>query len=149
MSELQDLYQQVILEHNRSPRNFRQVPDANRHAHGDNPLCGDKIQLWAKVTGDVIEDVGFLGSGCAISTASASVMTTVVKGKTVTEAERLFAAFRAMLTGESERDRQVLGTKLAAFAGVKEFPARVKCANLPWHTLHAALQGDPSGASTE
>jgi nitrogen fixation protein NifU and related proteins len=149
MAELQDLYQQVILEHNRSPRNFRQVPDANRQAHGDNPLCGDKIQLWAKVTGDVIEDVGFLGSGCAISTASASVMTTVVKGKTVHEAERLFEAFHAMLTGQHEPDRQALGAKLVAFAGVKEFPARVKCANLPWHTLHAALRGDPSGATTE
>jgi nitrogen fixation NifU-like protein len=141
MREMQELYQQVILEHNRSPRNFRELPDANRHAHGDNPLCGDKIQLWAKVTGGVIEDVGFLGSGCAISTAS-------VKGKSVDEAERLFAAFHAMVTGEREPD-QALGTKLAAFAGVKEFPARVKCANLPWHTLHAALKGDGAGASTE
>jgi nitrogen fixation NifU-like protein len=149
MAELRDLYQQVILEHNRSPRNFRQVPDANRGAHGDNPLCGDKIQLWAKVTGDVIEDVGFLGSGCAISTASASVMTTVVKGKTVHEAERLFEAFHAMLTGQDEPDRQALGARLVAFAGVREFPARVKCANLAWHTLHAALRGDPSGATTE
>jgi nitrogen fixation NifU-like protein len=149
MPELQDLYQQVILEHNRSPRNFREVPDANRHAHGDNPICGDRIRLWAKVTGDVIEDVGFLGSGCAISTASASVMTTVVKGKTVGEAERLFAAFHAMVTGDAAPDRQALGTKLAAFAGVKEFPARVKCANLPWHTLHAALRSDGAGATTE
>jgi nitrogen fixation protein NifU and related proteins len=147
MGELQDLYQQVILEHNRSPRNFRRVPDANRHADGDNPLCGDKIQLWAKVNGDVIEDVGFLGRGCAISQASASVMTTVVKGKTVAEAERVFAAFHAMVTGTAEPDRQALGTRLAAFAGVKEFPARVKCANLPWHTLHAALQGDAQDAT--
>lgn len=148
MSELRDLYQQVILEHNRSPRNFRQVPDANRQAHGDNPLCGDKIQLWAKVTGDVIEDVGFLGSGCAISTASASVMTTVVKGKTVAEAERLFEAYHAMLTGDAPPDRRVLG-KLNAFAGVREFPARVKCAILAWHTLHAALEDHAEPVSTE
>jgi nitrogen fixation NifU-like protein len=149
MPELQELYQQVILEHNRSPRNFREVPEANRYANGDNPLCGDKISLWAKVTDGVIEDVGFLGSGCAISTASASVMTTVVKGKTVAEAERLFTAFHAMVTGEADPDPQVIGTKLAAFAGVKEFPARVKCANLPWHTLRAALRGDGAAATTE
>jgi len=148
MSELQDLYQQVILEHNRSPRNFRQVPDANRQAHGDNPLCGDKIQLWAKVAGDVIEDVGFLGSGCAISTASASVMTTVVKGKTVAEAERLFEAYHAMLTEDAPPDRRVLG-KLSAFAGVREFPARVKCAILAWHTLHAALEDHAEPVHTE
>jgi len=148
MSELQDLYQQVILEHNRSPRNFRQVPDANRQAHGDNPLCGDKIQLWAKVASDVIEDVGFLGSGCAISTASASVMTTVVKGKTVAEAERLFEAYHAMLTEDAPPDRRVLG-KLSAFAGVREFPARVKCAILAWHTLHAALEDHAEPVHTE
>jgi nitrogen fixation NifU-like protein len=148
MADLQDLYQQVILEHNRSPRNFRQVPDANRHADGHNPLCGDKIQLWVRVHGDVIEDVGFLGHGCAISQASASVMTTVVKGKTVAEAERLFTAFHAMVMGMAQPD-QTLGVKLAAFAGVKEFPARVKCANLPWHTLHAALNEPGAPATTE
>jgi nitrogen fixation NifU-like protein len=126
MSDLGELYQQVILDHNKAPRNFREVPD-------------DKIQLWIKITGDVIEDVGFLGSGCAISQASASVMTTVVKGRTVAEAEKLFDAFHGMVTGTAEPDRQTLGMKLYAFSGVKEFPARVKCANLPWHTLHAAL----------
>jgi nitrogen fixation NifU-like protein len=148
MAELQDLYQQVILEHNRSPRNHRELPDANRHADGDNPLCGDQIQVWVKVAGDVIEDVGFLGRGCAISQASASVMTTVVKGKTVAEAERLFQAYHAMLTGDAPADRQVLG-KLSAFAGVREFPARVKCAILAWHTLHAALEDHAEPVSTE
>lgn len=136
---LNELYQQVILDHNKAPRNFRAVPEANRHAEGHNPLCGDRIDLNVKVTDGVIEDVGFQGSGCAISTASASVMTTVVKGKSVEEAERLFQAFHDMVVGTVEPDRATLGAKLVAFAGVKEFPARVKCANLPWHTLHAAL----------
>jgi nitrogen fixation NifU-like protein len=136
-----ELYQQVILDHNKAPRNFREVPEANRRAEGHNPLCGDRIDLTVKVTHGVIEDVGFQGSGCAISTASASVMTTVVKGKSVDEAERLFQAFHDMVVGAVEPDRATLGAKLVAFAGVKEFPARVKCANLPWHTLHAALTG--------
>ena len=144
MSDLGELYQQVILDHNKAPRNFREVPDANHTANGHNPLCGDKITLWVKVDGGVIEDVGFLGQGCAISQASASVMTTVVKGKTVAEAEQLFTAFHGMVTGTVEPDRQTLGTKLWAFSGGKEFPARVKCANLPWHTLHAALQENGS-----
>jgi nitrogen fixation protein NifU and related proteins len=139
MSDLGELYQQVILDHNKAPRNFRELPDANRHADGHNPLCGDQIRLFVKVADGVIQDLGFQGQGCAISQASASVMTTVVKGKTVTEAEKLFHAFHGMVTGEAEPDRQALGTKLWAFSGVKEFPARVKCANLPWHTLHAAL----------
>jgi nitrogen fixation NifU-like protein len=139
VSQLGELYQQVILEHNRAPRNFRAVPDANRHAEGHNPLCGDRIDLSVKVTNGVIEDIGFQGNGCAISQASASVMTTVVKGKSVEDAERLFEAFHAMVAGDAAPDRATLGTKLVAFSGVKEFPARVKCANLPWHTLHAAL----------
>lgn len=144
MSDLGELYQQVILDHNKTPRNFREVPDANRTADGHNPLCGDRIRLFVKVTDGVIEDVGFQGQGCAISQASASVMTTVVKGKTVAEAEELFQAFHGMVTGTAEPDRQVLGTKLVAFSGVKGFPARVKCANLPWHTLHAAVQESAS-----
>jgi len=144
MSDLGELYQQVILDHNKAPRNFREVAGANRTADGHNPLCGDRITLWVKVDGGVIADVGFLGQGCAISQASASVMTTVVKGKTVAEAEQLFTAFHGMVTGTVEPDRQTLGTKLWAFSGVKEFPARVKCANLPWHTLHAALQENGS-----
>ena len=139
MSDLGELYQQVILDHNKAPRNFREVPDANRTADGDNPLCGDRITLWVKVTDGVIEDVGFQGQGCAISISSASVMTTVVKGKTVAEAKQLFQAFHGMVTGAVVPDREILGIKLWAFSGVKEFPARVKCANLPWHTLHAAL----------
>jgi nitrogen fixation NifU-like protein len=148
MADLRELYQQVILDHNRAPRNFKELPDANRSASGDNPLCGDRITLWVKVSGDRIEDVGFQGSGCAISQASASLMTTVVKGKTVEEAERLFRHFHGMVTGVEEGDRDSLG-KLFAFAGVKEFPARVKCANLPWHTLHAALQQQDHAVSTE
>jgi len=148
MVDLQELYQQVILDHNRSPRNFHEIPDANRTADGDNPLCGDQITLWVKVAGDLIEDVGFQGKGCAISQASASLMTTVVKGKTVAEAERLFERFHAMVAGSGEADRGELG-KLLAFAGVREFPSRVKCANLPWHTLHAALGNGGARVTTE
>jgi nitrogen fixation NifU-like protein len=148
MVDLQELYQQVILDHNRAPRNFHEIPDANRTADGDNPLCGDQITLWVKLAGDVIEDVGFQGKGCAISQASASLMTTVVKGKTVAEAERLFERFHAMVAGSGEADRGELG-KLLAFAGVREFPSRVKCANLPWHTLHAALGNGGARVTTE
>jgi len=150
MADLRELYQQIILDHNRSPRNFKQVPDASHSAEGTNPLCGDKISVSVKVAGDVIEDVGFQGSGCAISQASASLMTSAVKGKGVEDAERLFEAFHEMVTGPegSAADRKALG-KLAALAGVRQFPARVKCANLPWHTLHAALTGTGEPVSTE
>lgn len=148
MTDLRELYQQVILDHNRSPRNFRQVPNANHTADGDNPLCGDRITVWVRVDGDVVDDIGFQGTGCAISQASASLMTTAVRGKPVADAERLFAAFHAMVTGAAEPDRATLG-KLLAFAGVREFPARVKCANLPWHTLHAALQDTTEPVTTE
>lgn len=147
MSDLRELYQQTILDHNRAPRNFGDVPDANRSARGDNPLCGDKIDLRVKVEDDRIVDVGFTGSGCAISQASASLMTDAVKGRTVDEAERLFSSFHAMVTG-GDADRSALG-KLAVFGGVREFPARVKCANLPWHTLHAALSDADAPVSTE
>lgn len=146
-TDLRDLYQQVILDHNRSPRNFHEIADATHTASGDNPLCGDNIRLYATVKNGKVEDVAFLGSGCAISTASASLMTTAVKGKTIEEAERLFTAFHAMVTGKADPDKAELG-KLVAFGGVREFPARVKCANLAWHTLHAALQGDQE-TSTE
>lgn len=146
--QLKELYQQVILDHNRSPRNFREVEGANRTAKGDNPLCGDKITVYARVEDGRIEDVGFQGTGCAISQASASLMTGAVKGKTIQEAEKLFRAFHGMVAGDATPDREVLG-KLAAFAGVKEFPARVKCANLPWHTLHAALENAQEPVSTE
>ncbi len=149
MSDLTELYQQIIIEHNRSPRNKRRVEDANRRAEGDNPLCGDRIELFVKVEGDTVADIGFTGKGCAISQASASLMTGAVKGKSVAEAERLFGAFHAMLTGDptAPADGAALG-KLAAFAGVRQYPSRVKCANLSWHTLHAAL-GEQASITTE
>jgi nitrogen fixation protein NifU and related proteins len=148
VSDLTDLYQQVIVEHNRSPRNFRVLPDANRSADGDNPLCGDRITLQVRLDGDVIADIGFQGKGCAISQSSASLMTGAVKGKTVTEAEALFQSFHEMVTGKGDPDAKALG-KLAAFAGVRRFPSRVKCANLAWHTLHAALAATAEPVSTE
>ncbi len=145
MADLRELYQQTILEHNRSPRNFKKLGDANRTAEGNNPLCGDHITLYVRLDGDVIGEIGFQGSGCAISQASASLMTAAVQGKTASEAETLFHQFHDMVAGgpEAPADPKTLG-KLAAFAGVKEFPARVKCANLSWHTLHAALQSQAS-----
>lgn len=150
MPDLRDLYQQVILDHNRAPRNFKTVPDANRTSEGHNPLCGDKITLYVKLQGDVIADIGFQGSGCAISQASASLMTSTVKGMRQHEAEELFQAFHRMATSPPDvvPDTQGLG-KLAALAGVRQFPARVKCANLPWHTLHAALTAGSVKVSTE
>ena len=149
MSDLRELYQQIILDHNRAPRNFKEVDDATGVANGDNPLCGDKLRLYLRVQNDVIEDVGFQGSGCAISKASASLMTSTVKGKTVQEAEELFADFHRMITGKDAfTDHKQLG-KLAAFSGVREFPARVKCATLSWHTLRAALSDAASTVSTE
>jgi nitrogen fixation NifU-like protein len=149
MSDLDELYQQIIVEHNRSPRNFKRIDDATRTADGDNPLCGDRITLYVKLDGDVISDIGFQGKGCAISRSSASLMTGAVKGKTVAEAEKLFRVFREMVAGEHAMvDPQSLG-KLAAFAGVRQFPSRVKCANLAWHTLHAALAGAAESVTTE
>lgn len=143
MSDLTDLYQQIILDHNRNPRNFNRPPHANRSADGDNPLCGDKITLYVELDDDTIKDIGFEGSGCAISRASASLLTQAVKGKSREEAEELFHAFHSMVTAPTDEgpDRKKLG-KLAALAGVRAFPARVKCANLAWHTLHAALRED-------
>jgi nitrogen fixation NifU-like protein len=140
MSGLSALYQDVILEHNRSPRNFRRMEDADRHAEGRNPLCGDQITVWLKLDGDVITDVSFHGSGCAISKASASLMTGAVKGKTRAEVGRLFDRFRAAVTGKPAGGAQSgeLG-KLAVFSGISAFPVRVKCATLPWHALKAAL----------
>lgn len=150
MPDLGELYQQTIIEHNRSPRNFRRVAEANRSAEGNNPLCGDRVHLDVRLDGDVIQDIGFQGSGCAISRASASLMTAAVKGKTAAEAETLFKTFHDMVTGgpAAPPDPATLG-KLAAFAGVRAFPARVKCANLAWHTLHAALKGEAHPVSTE
>ena len=148
MADLADLYQQVIIDHNKNPRNKKPIAGASRVAAGDNPLCGDKITLYVTLDGDTITDVGFQGSGCAISQASASLMTGAVKGKKVTDAEELFHGFHDMVTGVSAGDKTVLG-KLAAFEGVKQYPSRVKCANLAWHTLHAALNAADEPVSTE
>lgn len=149
MSELNDLYQETILEHNKNPRNFREIEGADRMADGNNPLCGDALRVYVKMDGDRVSDVAFKGSGCAISKASASMMTQVMKGKTREEAEVLFDEFHRMVTGglDIETDENHLG-KLKIFAGVLEFPARVKCASLSWHTLDAALHGDAE-VSTE
>ncbi|HEX3144840.1 MAG TPA: SUF system NifU family Fe-S cluster assembly protein [Pyrinomonadaceae bacterium] len=149
MSELSELYQQVILDHNKKPRNFHKLENANRRADGYNPLCGDQLNVYLHVEGDQVQDVSFEGSGCAISKASASMMTQAVKGKTKAEAETLFNEFHRMATGEldEENDPNHLG-KLKIFAGVKDFPARVKCATLSWHTMHAALN-DQTQVSTE
>src|SRR5688572_17335306 len=143
MSELNDLYQETILEHNKNPRNFREIEGADKEAVGKNPLCGDALRVYVKMDGDTVSDVAFKGSGCAISKASASMMTQVVKGKTKHEAETIFDEFHKMVTGELdiETDENDLG-KLKIFAGVLEFPARVKCASLSWHTLNAALHGE-------
>jgi len=151
MFDLKDLYQEVIIDHNRSPRNFGQLEDATQIAEGYNPLCGDKLNLYLKTEDDVITDVSFDGSGCAISVASASLMTDSLKGKTTKEAEQLFQNFHDLIMEEEKPEQgqmQSLG-KLMALAGVKEYPARVKCATLCWHTLHSALQGDTCSATTE
>jgi nitrogen fixation NifU-like protein len=149
MPDLRDLYQQVIVDHNRHPRHRGRPAHHTHEAAGDNPLCGDRITVYVDVEGGVIRDIGFEGAGCAISTASASLMTSAVVGKPVAEAERLFGAFHSMVVDPAApADPKVLG-KLAAFAGVRGFPARVKCANLAWHTLHAALRSDGESISTE
>ena len=149
MSELSELYQQVILDHNKKPRNFRALEDATSKAEGFNPLCGDQLTVYVRLEGDRVEEVSFVGSGCAISKASASMMTQSLKGKTREEAEKLFGEFHRMVIGEldEESEPNELG-RLKIFAGVREFPARVKCASLPWHTVHAALAGEAS-TSTE
>jgi len=151
MFDLIDLYQEVIIDHNRSPRNFGKLDDATQVAEGYNPLCGDKLNLYLKTEDDVITDVSFDGSGCAISVASASLMTDSLKGKTTEQAEQLFQDFHDLIIVEEDPDleqMQSLG-KLAALAGVREYPARVKCATLCWHTLHSAMQGETSPATTE
>lgn len=148
MSELNELYQEVILDHNRKPRNFRIMERADRQSEGFNPLCGDQITLFLKMNDDVITDVSFQGSGCAISKASASMMTDSVKGKTRAQAEQLFESMHRMLTQDGEADSKKLG-KLVAFEGVRQFPIRVKCASLAWHTLNAALQAKQERVTTE
>jgi nitrogen fixation NifU-like protein len=147
-SDLRELYQEVILDHNRRPRNFGSLPGANRVAEGHNPLCGDQVAVSLTVEGDVIRDVSFQGSGCAISTASASMMTEAVKGKSVAEARALFADFHHLVTGAPAAGDADLGI-LAVFGGVREYPMRVKCATLAWHTLKAALDRKPAAVSTE
>lgn len=151
MSELTDLYQEVILDHNKHPRNFGHLEAADHRARGDNPLCGDQLTLYLKMDGDRIAEVRFEGQGCAISTASASILTEVVLGKTLSEVEAVFESFHELLTGDPSVVAEVgpeLG-KLAVFAGVREFPVRVKCATLAWHTLKAAIEDGSDGATTE
>jgi nitrogen fixation NifU-like protein len=150
MSDLSDLYQEVILDHNRHPRNFGSLAAADRSARGHNPLCGDRVAVFLKLAGDRIVDVRFDGSGCAISKASASLMTEAVKGRTLSETEGLFQRFHAMITAPIDQpgSDQSLG-KLVALAGVREFPVRIKCASLPWHTLKAALAASNAVAVTE
>jgi nitrogen fixation NifU-like protein len=150
MSELTDLYQEVILDHNRRPRNFGPLNGANREAKGHNPLCGDRLTLAVRVDGDRIAEIRFEGSGCAISKASASLMTEAVKGHTIAEADETFHKFQAAVTAplDVEVDLDSLG-KLAVLAGVREFPVRIKCASLAWHTLQAALKQDVRVAKTE
>lgn len=147
MDDLRELYQEVILDHNKNPKNFREIEGATHSSEGYNPLCGDRVHLFLKVEDGRIADVGFTGSGCAISKASASVMTTEIKGKTVEESKELFKKFQNVITGGGA-DVSKLG-KLAVFAGVREFPVRVKCAALAWHTLLAALEQKNEAVSTE
>ncbi|HEV3278192.1 MAG TPA: SUF system NifU family Fe-S cluster assembly protein [Terriglobia bacterium] len=147
MADLSGLYQEMILDHSKRPRNFRVLDDATSHAEGYNPLCGDRLTLYLRLDGDKISDIAFKGSGCAISTASASLLTETLKGKTRAQAETLFESFHDLVTGKGG-SADSLG-KLQVFSGVSEFPARVKCATLSWHTLKSALAGDPTPASTE
>jgi len=148
MSDLRELYQEVILEHGKAPRNYRKLPVASHKAEGYNPLCGDHFMVYLNLEGNSIREISFEGSGCAISKASASMMTQAVKGKSRADAERIFAAFHKLVTGQENEDQAELG-KLAVFSGVSEFPVRVKCATLAWHALQAALQEKHEAISTE
>ena len=149
MSELSDLYQEILLEHNSKPRNFRKVDEPSRTAEGFNPLCGDQITLYLKLADGVIEDVGFQGTGCAISRASASMMTQSIKGKSLAEADEIFEAFHQMITEpDAETDYEALGD-LETLAGVNEYPTRIKCAILAWHTMRSALADGGAPVSTE
>jgi len=149
MPSLDELYQNVILEHNRAPRNYRAMPDADGKAEGNNPLCGDQVTVWVRLDGDVIGDVSFQGAGCAISRASASLMTAAVKGKTRAETDALFDRFRRLVTGTLAGEAPETLGKLAVFSGVSEFPIRVKCASLAWHTLRSALQSGQDQSPAE
>jgi len=148
MADLRDLYQEVILEHAKAPRNYRALIEPTQKAEGHNPLCGDRCSVYLRTNGDVIEEIAFQGVGCAISRASASMMTQALQGKTVSEAEEVLRSFLALVTGQSAADPARFG-KLAVFSGVSAFPVRVKCATLAWHTLEAALHGDREPVSTE
>ena len=148
MAGLRDLYQEVILEHSKVPRNYREIAGADHKAEGFNPLCGDRFTVYLHLDGDTIRDISFQGSGCAISKASASMMTQILKGKSRGEAEKLFGNFHDLVTGNGHPSEEEMG-KLAVFSGVSEFPARVKCATLAWHTLQAALAGQQDAVSTE
>ena len=149
MAALSGLYQDLILDHNRSPQNFRRMDDANRKAEGNNPLCGDRLTVWLRMEHDIIQDATFQGSGCAISKASASLMTAAVKGKSRAEAVALFERFRGLVTGSVQAEEAALLGKLAVFSGVSEFPIRVKCASLSWHAMKAALDQPDAVVSTE
>ena len=141
MSNLDALYQEVILDHNRKPKNFREMADADRHVEGRNPLCGDQVTVWLKLDGERVADVSFKGTGCAVSKSSASLMTASVKGKTVAETRQLFDRFHNMITGKmTDAEREQMGS-LAALGGVSKFPLRVKCASLAWHALKSAIDG--------
>jgi len=143
MSELSELYQQVILDHNKKPRNFRKLETANHSAEGFNPLCGDQLTVYLNLEDNAVKEISFEGSGCAISKAAASMMTQAVKGKSKQEAEQLFTEFHGMVTGELDEETTINGLgNLKIFSGVREFPVRVKCASLPWHTMHAALNNE-------
>lgn len=149
-AELQELYQEVILDHNKNPRNFHKIEKCTHHAEGFNPLCGDHLDLYLKMENDRIEDISFEGNGCAISKSSSSIMTEMLKGKSREEAERIFNLFHDLITDKKLSDEEIeeLG-KLAVLQGVKEFPMRVKCASLPWHTFHSAIKDEHKIASTE
>lgn len=148
MDGMADLYQEVIMDHNRNPRNFHKMEDATRVVDGNNPLCGDKLTVFVKLDGDTVVDVSFQGVGCAISKSSASLMTQALKGKTVEEARTLYGAFHNLITKEADADMDLLG-KLKVFEGVGAFPARVKCATLAWRTADAAIQGEAAEVTTE
>ena len=149
MSDLRELYQQVILDHNKNPRNFHEMDDATSKVDGYNPLCGDHYTIFVKVDGDTVAEVSFTGSGCAISKASASVMSATLKGKSKREVESLFETFHRLVTGDASGLSAADLGRLAAFSGVSEFPARVKCATLAWHTLRSALEGKEEKVTTE
>ncbi len=150
MADLRDLYQEVILDHHKKPRNFHKIEQANRQADGYNPLCGDKLSVYMQIENGIIRDIGFIGAGCAISTASASMMTESLKGKTEAEAKAIFERFHKLVTNHSEPQLAPASMgKLAVFSGVREYPVRVKCATLAWHTMRAALEGRQETVATE